>query len=152
MGSWARWIESSLLTLGKGHKHKIRAKLRPREGDPLLSWNTDLPQGTEGHSILDSGSIHVASKQHHRLCWNLAVCIVFVSIICPSSFLCTGLTHSYWGCWVVFFCKLFHLSWPLQNYIIFYLPCILHLQLNVNEGKGFQYMQIKHFNWLKCNR
>lgn len=43
------------------------------------------------------------------------------------------------------------LEWPLKSQIIFYLPFFSHLLLNVNEGKRFKSLQIKHFNWLKCN-
>lgn len=38
-----------------------------------------------------------------------------------------------------------------KSQIIFYLPFFSHLLLNVNEGKRFKSLQIKHFNWLKCN-
>lgn len=41
------------------------------------------------------------------------------------------------------------LKWPLKSQIIFYLPFFSHLLLNVNEGKGFKSLLIKHFNWLK---
>lgn len=43
------------------------------------------------------------------------------------------------------------LKWPLKSQIIFYLPFFFHLLLNVNEGKRFKFLLIKHFNWLKCN-
>lgn len=43
------------------------------------------------------------------------------------------------------------LKWPLKSQIIFYLPFFSHLLLNVNEGKRFKFLLIKHFNWLKCN-
>lgn len=41
------------------------------------------------------------------------------------------------------------LKWPLKSQIIFYLPFFSHLLLNVNEGKRFKSLLIKHFNWLK---
>lgn len=43
------------------------------------------------------------------------------------------------------------LKWPLKSQIIFYLPFFSHLLLNVNEGKRFKFLLIKHFNWLRCN-
>lgn len=43
------------------------------------------------------------------------------------------------------------LKWPLKSQIIFYLPFFSHLLLNVNEGKRFKFLLIKHFNWLQCN-
>lgn len=54
-------------------------------------------------------------------------------------------------CVPIWFFIMIKLEWPLKSQIIFYLPFFSHLLLNVNEGKRFKSLQIKHFNWLKCN-
>lgn len=87
----------------------------------------------------------------HVLNTSITDCEPQLGVCCLALAACIESPQRGTFCVPTWFYIMIKLEWPLKSQIIFYLPFFSHLLLNVNEGKRFKSLQIKHFNWLKCN-